>query len=368
MSVSATSSVRPSNPIDSLIPTLPSENAETAATQSTDKAGSKHSHVGMFGADDDEPSFWDLVDVINPLQHIPLVNDIYRDVSGDKIGIAARLTGGALFGGVIGLIGAAVNGVLEESTGATAGGHMLALFRDDPAPGDSGTALAQATPAAQPPPSDATASDNTQPKAAAVASSAASEPKTGTKPTDARPILLTDLIGDEPAAPAAVPRPQVSTSASVPPAETARTASADNAPAAVSVAATADAAPTRLWNTKPGRVLTMPSRTTDLATRTPPVVATSVSGNSGRSPLPVTGARPQSGLIAPANAAPVVAAQAEGTAAATTVPPSPSSPAATAASAAAPSSPANDWFAAAMAEGLTKYQRSNARAAEAAAP
>jgi hypothetical protein len=366
MSVSATSSVRPSNPIDSLIPTLPSENAETAAAQSTDKAGSKHSHVGMFAADDDDPSFWDLVDVINPLQHIPLVNDIYRDVSGDKIGMAARLTGGALFGGVIGLIGAAVNGVLEESTGATAGGHMLALFRDDPAPGDSGTALAQATPAAQPPPSDATASDNTQPKAATVASSATSEPKTETKPTDARPILLTDLIGDEPAAPAAAPRPQVSTSASVPPAEAARTASTDNAPAAVSVAATADAAPTRLWNTKPGRVLTMPSRTTDLATRTPPVVATSVSGNSGRSSLPVTGARPQSGLIAPANAAPVVAAQAEGPAATTTVPTS--SPAATAASAAAPSSPANDWFAAAMAEGLNKYQRSNARAAEAAAP
>jgi len=353
MSVSATSSIRPSNPIDSLIPTLPSENAETAAAQTS---GPKQGHVGMFAADDDDPSFWDLVDVINPLQHIPLVNDIYRELSGDKIGMAARLTGGALFGGVIGLVGAAVNGVLEESTGATAGGHVLALFRDDPAPGDSGTALAQATPSA---PTEA--KTETQPKTAA-ANPATTEAKAETKSTDARPVLLTGLIGDEPAAPAAAPRPPVSASANAPPAEAARTASTEP-PAAVSIAATAESGPTRLWNAKPGRVLSMPSRTTELATRSPPAVATSISGNSGRSSLPVTGARPQSGLIAPANAAPVVAAQAEGTAA---VPPTPPAPNAAAAATASPA--ANDWFAAAMAEGLNKYQRSNARAAEAAAP
>jgi len=360
MSVSATSSVRPSNPIDSLIPTLPSENAETASAQSTDPTSSKHGHVGMFAADDDSPSFWDLVDVINPLQHIPLVNDVYRELSGDKIGMAARLTGGALFGGVFGLVGAAINGVMEESTGATAGGHMLALFRDDTAPDDTGTALAQATPPPTKATADAGAESNAQPQTAAVASDAKSVGKTDTK-TDARPILLADMIGDEPAAPAAAPRPPVSTSASAAPAEAARTASAENSPAAVSVAASAEAAPTRLWNNKPGRVLTMPSRTTELATRTPPAVATSISSNSGRSALPVTGARPQSGLIAPANAAPIVAAQAEGTAA-----PAVSAPATTSPN---PSSPAaNDWFTAAMAEGLNKYQRSNARAAEAVAP
>ncbi|CCG42101.1 hypothetical protein [Magnetospirillum molischianum] len=353
MSVSATSSVRPSNPIDSLIPQLPSENAETASSKSSDSTASKSHHIGMFGADDDSPSFWDLVDVINPLQHIPLVNEVYRELSGDKIGIAARLTGGALFGGVIGLIGATVSGVIEESTGDSAGGHMLALFRDDPATGDSGTALAEAAPPAQAqPPTEKTAEAQPQ-------TIAANDTKTDTK-TDARPIVLTDMIGEEPAPPAAMPRPAVSASASAAPVAAAQQTAAkvETPPAAISIADTGDVAATRpMWGGKSPRTLTMPSRTTELATRTPPAVATSISGNSGRSPLPVTGSRPQSGLIAPTNTAPVVAAQSESTATTTT------EAAKTTAAAANPAPAGNDWFTAAMAEGLNKYQRSNARAA-----
>lgn len=356
MSVSATSSVRPSNPIDSLIPILPSENAETASSSSTT---GKSGHIGMFGADDDSPSFWDLLDVINPLQHIPLVNDVYREMTGDKIGIAARLSGGALFGGVIGLIGAAVNGVLEESTGATAGGHVLALFRDDAAPDASGTALAQAVP----PPASAKTAQNQSADAGtgkdASAKDTTAEARTAAS-TDARPIVLADLIGDEPAAPAAVPRPPVSATAAAAPAETpqaAQTAQSASEPAAVTVAATA-AAP-NAWTGRQPRTLTMPSRTTALATRSPPAVMTALSGSSGRSALPVTGARPQSGLIAPANAAPIVAAQAD-------TPQAAAPQGDGAKNAAAPA--AIDWFAAAMAEGLNKYQKSNARAAATAAP
>jgi len=341
MSVSATSSVRPSNPIDSLIPNLPSENAATASSSSS---SAKSGHIGMFGADDDSPSFWDLVDVINPLQHIPLVNDVYREMTGDKIGIAARLSGGALFGGVIGLIGAALNGVLEESTGATAGGHMLALFRDESTPDGSGTALAQAVP----PPAQAQAAKDDP------AQTQTAESKTATT-TDARPIILADMIGDEPAAPAAMPRAPVSTSAAAPveTAQAAQAAQAASEPAAISVAATAGSA--NAWTSRAGRTLSMPARTTPLATRSPPAVATAISGNSGRSALPVTGARPQSGLIAPGNAAPIVAAQAD-------------TPQSDGAKNAAATPVANDWFAAAMAEGLNKYQKSNARAAETAAP
>ncbi|WP_083386765.1 hypothetical protein [Magnetospirillum fulvum] len=317
----------------------------------------------MFGAEDDSPSFWDLLDVVNPLQHIPLVNDVYRELSGDKIGIAARLTGGALFGGVIGLIGAAISGVVEESTGATAGGHVLALFRDESTPdgSGSGTALAQAVP----PPAQAQAATD-DPAQAQTAEAKTTETKTAeTKTTetktatstDARPIILADMIGDEPAAPAAMPRAPVSTSAAAAPsgetAQAAQTTQAASEPAAISVAATAASA--NAWTSRQSRVLTMPPRTTPLATRSPPAVATSVSGNSGRSALPVTGARPQSGLIAPANAAPIAAAQAD-------------SPQTDGTKNAAAAPVANDWFSAAMAEGLNKYQKSNARAAETAAP
>lgn len=43
-------------------------------------------------------TFGDLLDVINPLQHIPMVSSIYRAVTGDEISPGARVAGGALYG------------------------------------------------------------------------------------------------------------------------------------------------------------------------------------------------------------------------------------------------------------------------------
>lgn len=57
--------------------------------------------------------FAELVDVVNPLQHIPLASDVYRAATGDKISDGAKLGGhvaiGAAAGGPVGaLIGAGV--------------------------------------------------------------------------------------------------------------------------------------------------------------------------------------------------------------------------------------------------------------------
>lgn len=57
--------------------------------------------------------FAELVDIANPLQHVPLVSDIYRAKTGDTISDGAKLGGhvaiGAVAGGPIGaLIGAGV--------------------------------------------------------------------------------------------------------------------------------------------------------------------------------------------------------------------------------------------------------------------
>ena len=41
----------------------------------------------------------DSLDIINPLQHIPIVSLIYRMTTEDDIGIGLRLLGCALFGG-----------------------------------------------------------------------------------------------------------------------------------------------------------------------------------------------------------------------------------------------------------------------------
>ncbi|HXP98131.1 MAG TPA: hypothetical protein VN809_15565 [Telmatospirillum sp.] len=111
--------------------------------------------------DPDGPSFSDLLDVINPLQHIPIINTLYQHLTGDKEGVVADVLGGALWGGVIGLGAAVANLLIEDNTGKSVGDHVYALFSDDDSPtavakGDEKTgqsAVAQnASPALQSPP------------------------------------------------------------------------------------------------------------------------------------------------------------------------------------------------------------------------
>lgn len=87
----------------------------------------------LFG--EDGFTFADLLDIVNPLQHIPIVGTLYRRITGDALDPGARLAGGALFGGPIGVAIAGANAALEDATGKDAGDHVLALFEDaDAAP------------------------------------------------------------------------------------------------------------------------------------------------------------------------------------------------------------------------------------------
>ncbi|MGQ9366318.1 hypothetical protein [Azospirillum sp. ST 5-10] len=96
-------------------------------------------------------SFWDFLDVINPLQHIPVIGSVYRAVTGDQIGGPARVMGGILFGGVIGGAVAVANAVLEDTTGKDAGDHMLvAMGLEDDGEAATATAVAAAPGAAGP--------------------------------------------------------------------------------------------------------------------------------------------------------------------------------------------------------------------------
>lgn len=74
------------------------------------------------------PSFKDLLDVVNPLQQLPVVGTLYRAASGDEISTFSRLAGGALLGGPIGFLAAALNAGLELLTGDDIGGHVVSLF------------------------------------------------------------------------------------------------------------------------------------------------------------------------------------------------------------------------------------------------
>ncbi|WP_148207234.1 hypothetical protein [Paramagnetospirillum magneticum] len=333
MSLSTVSSYQlPSLP-GSLVPTLPTENAVTAAEAS--KAANSSPDVKqlpMFAEGDDEPSFWDLLDVINPLQHIPLVNNVYRELTGDKIGVAARLVGGTLFGGPLGLIASAANCVLEESTGRDAGGHVLALFRDDDAATGTGTALASAekapAPEAQAARLDASPAQQSQTLATAV-TKAPDAKLTESRPDDAskaQPLILSDLVGDDTrlaAKPAAAAPLPVQTA-------TEQVAAAANRPMPLG---------------RESRLMPIPGRTTPLATQSPPPIGTTVSSNAFRSNAPVTGHRPNAQRTASAAAAQqMMAAQAE-----TSALPAPGLPAAQ----------SGDWFSANMMQAMDKYEKSS---------
>lgn len=93
-------------------------------------------------------TFDDFLDIINPLQHIPVVSSFYREITGDSIAPGPRVLGAALFSG--GPIGAAVSAaaalvdvVMESETGKDVGGHVMALFDGDA--GDTGDDAAPRT-------------------------------------------------------------------------------------------------------------------------------------------------------------------------------------------------------------------------------
>lgn len=82
-------------------------------------------------------SFGDFLDLINPLQHIPVVSTIYRTITGDEISGPAKILGGMLFGGPIGFIASAFDTIVAQATGRDMGETVLAAFagpEESPAP------------------------------------------------------------------------------------------------------------------------------------------------------------------------------------------------------------------------------------------
>ena len=73
-------------------------------------------------------TFSTVLDIVNPLQHIPIVSTIYQKLTGDVASPGANIIGGALFGGPIGLAVASADTALKSGTGKDMGGHMFAMF------------------------------------------------------------------------------------------------------------------------------------------------------------------------------------------------------------------------------------------------
>ncbi len=84
------------------------------------------------GSGQEALGFFDLLDIVNPLQHIPVVSTVYRQVTGDEISAPARVLGGALFLGPIGFITSAFNAAVDAVSGSDVGETVWAAFSPEP--------------------------------------------------------------------------------------------------------------------------------------------------------------------------------------------------------------------------------------------
>jgi hypothetical protein len=71
-------------------------------------------------------SFGDLLDIVNPLQHIPVVSTIYRAITGDQIKTFPKIAGDMLYGGVAGFFSSVADTIFEKITGKNVGDTVLA--------------------------------------------------------------------------------------------------------------------------------------------------------------------------------------------------------------------------------------------------
>lgn len=75
----------------------------------------------------EEFGFGDLIDMVNPLHHIPVVGHVYRELSGDDIKPIAQIIGGTVFGGPMGAASSLINVVVEQETGKDLTGNAMAF-------------------------------------------------------------------------------------------------------------------------------------------------------------------------------------------------------------------------------------------------
>jgi hypothetical protein len=100
-------------------------------------------------ASDGNLTFNDILDIVNPLQHLPVVSTLYRAVTGDHIKTFPKIAGDALYGGWMGFAGSVADTIFEKVTGKSFGDTALAFVEKQVglSPDDQPTGVADAAPA-----------------------------------------------------------------------------------------------------------------------------------------------------------------------------------------------------------------------------
>lgn len=103
---------------------VPAQNAPVAIGSENDSG--EEGGFNIFG--DDGFTFSDFLDIINPLQHIPIVGTLYREMTGDELDPGSRVIGDTLFMGPVGTVAAIANVIVDDATGKDMGEHVMAFF------------------------------------------------------------------------------------------------------------------------------------------------------------------------------------------------------------------------------------------------
>jgi hypothetical protein len=100
----------------------------------------------------------DFLDIINPLQHLPVVSTLYRAITGDTIKAPEKIMGDTLYGGPLSGLSAIADTIYQQQTGKSFGDTVLGWLgfghhdaapanvakTSDPAPAQTALASTQA--------------------------------------------------------------------------------------------------------------------------------------------------------------------------------------------------------------------------------
>jgi len=78
--------------------------------------------------------FHHLLDVINPLQHLPIIGTLYRAITGEHIGPVEKVMGDTLYGGLWGAASSVADLAFEGVTGKSLEDTVLGWFSHDSSP------------------------------------------------------------------------------------------------------------------------------------------------------------------------------------------------------------------------------------------
>ena len=119
----------------------------TPAAKPADAADTKTADIAHVKGVPEEEDFFDhLWDVVNPLQHLPVIGTIYRAATGDRLDPVEKIAGGTLYGGLWGAVSAVAGLAFESLTGKSVEDTVMAWLDGDDEAAPTRIAAANITP------------------------------------------------------------------------------------------------------------------------------------------------------------------------------------------------------------------------------